>query len=143
MSKTHGHNQKTSRVYRCWCAMKRRCNNPNAVQFKYYGGKGIRVCARWQSSFEAFLSDMGEPPEGMTLDRIDPNGHYEPGNCRWATDAVQKRNRSCVKLDEDKVRAIRRDLAEGNAVRALGRRYGVSATAISRIRDGLLYSHVI
>jgi hypothetical protein len=65
--------------------------NPNANGFKNYGGRGIRVCERWQR-FDEFLADMGEPPEGLTLDRIDNDGGYEPGNCRWATRAVQNEN---------------------------------------------------
>jgi hypothetical protein len=71
--------------------MRTRCLNPNASDWPRYGGRGITICAEWDS-FEQFLADMGERPEGMTNDRIDVDGNYEPGNCRWATAKEQRRN---------------------------------------------------
>lgn len=71
--------------------MRARCNKHSTNGFENYGGRGIRVCKRWDR-YEAFLADMGERPEGMSIDRIDPDGNYEPGNCRWATAADQRRN---------------------------------------------------
>lgn len=97
-STVHGHAVGKTRTYNSWEAMKNRCLNPNHDKYDYYGGRGITICAAWTSKtgFVTFLRDMGARPEGMTLDRIDPDGHYEPLNCRWAdakTQASNKRNR--------------------------------------------------
>lgn len=90
----HGHarNDERSRAYMSYQAMKNRCYNPNDPFYADYGGRGIKVCERWQS-FRAFLEDMGEPPPGLTLDRVDNAGNYEKDNCRWATRAQQSSNR--------------------------------------------------
>jgi hypothetical protein len=79
-------------AYSSWKAMRYRCLNPSSPKYRYYGGRGIRICARWES-FDNFLDDMGPRPEGTTLDRF-PNGDgdYEPANCRWATKAQQVAN---------------------------------------------------
>lgn len=79
-------------IYRLWVSMIDRCTRPNVPNFKSYGARGIKVCERWQT-FENFYADMGDRPDGKTLDRIDQNGNYELGNCRWATHKVQARNR--------------------------------------------------
>jgi len=90
----HGHTfvGKISRTFRAWASMINRCANHKHKQFKDWGGRGIKVCERWQT-FSNFLADMGECPEGLTLDRWpNNNGNYEPGNCRWATRKQQQRN---------------------------------------------------
>ena len=80
-------------IYTTWDGMKARCNNPNSISYPWYGGLGIKVCERWEKSAEAFAADMGEKPTPEhTLDRIDPSGDYEPGNCRWATRSEQMLN---------------------------------------------------
>jgi len=90
---THGHARHGAhtRTYRSWASMIQRCTNPKATGFRYYGGRGITVCESW-NSFANFLADMGDRPIGKTLDRMDNDGNYEPGNCRWATRLQQNRN---------------------------------------------------
>ena len=96
---THGQTashlpNKETKEYKAWCLMKYRCNNPNYKEFNNYGGRGITVCDRWLHSFENFFEDMGKKPTSKhTLDRKDPNGNYEPSNCRWATQSQQVKNR--------------------------------------------------
>lgn len=85
------HGYYNSRTYHTWEGMKQRCQNPNATRYPAYGALGVTVCERWQT-FENFLEDMGERPEGRTLDRIDPFGNYEPSNCRWSTPKEQQQN---------------------------------------------------
>lgn len=80
------------REYTIWRSMKSRCTTPSSSNFKFYGGRGVTICDRWRDDFSAFMADMGRCPEGQTLDRIDPNGHYTPENCRWATWETQHRN---------------------------------------------------
>lgn len=94
-SRTHGHcvNDEQSRTYYTWRAMLLRCHKSNHKEFHRYGARGISVCKAWRDSFAAFLNDMGERPEGMTIDRIDNRFGYFTANCRWATAKAQASNR--------------------------------------------------
>jgi hypothetical protein len=91
----HGEtNENRTIEYEAWISMKGRCGNPNATGFKNYGGRGIIVCERWLKSYLAFLADMGRRPSpGHSIDRIDNDGNYEPGNVRWATRHEQNKNK--------------------------------------------------
>jgi hypothetical protein len=95
----HGHatRQAKTATYTCWRNMIARCYEPASERFASYGGRGISVCDEWRADFAVFLRDMGEKPAGLTLERDDVNGNYEPGNCRWATWAEQRLNTTRTK----------------------------------------------
>jgi len=82
-----------TRQYYVWVEMKQRCHNPNNSNYKHYGKRGIKVCDRWINSYQNFLEDMGERPKGLTLERVNNDGNYEPNNCKWATCKEQANNR--------------------------------------------------
>lgn len=82
-----------TRTFNCWVNARMRCFNPSQPRYKDWGGRGITMCDRWRNSFANFLADMGECPPGLSLDRIENDGNYEPGNCQWATPVQQNNNR--------------------------------------------------
>lgn len=94
------HNMANTPEYGAWCQMKHRCTNPKSQAWHNYGGRGITVCDEWQKSFTAFFEHIGaRPGRGWSVDRIDNNGNYEPGNVRWATAKMQannSRNKKCL-----------------------------------------------
>ncbi len=94
----HVRNRRRSPELNAWTNMMARCTNPKRPDFKFYGGRGIGVCARWRSSFGAFLSDMGPRPHATSIDRIDNAKDYSPDNCRWATKHQQMQNTRGTKL---------------------------------------------
>lgn len=104
--KTHGQSRRTPE-YRTWSAMKTRCTNPNAQHYDKYGGRGISISPRWVDNFDNFYEDMGPKPSPKhSIDRIDVNGNYEPGNCRWATKTEQSRNTRLRKDNTSGVRGV-------------------------------------
>jgi len=110
----HGFARRGKKIgeYHVWVAMKKRCYNENHPQYKDWGGRGISVCKEWDKSFLSFLKDMGRCPKGMTLERINNNGNYEPSNCKWATRYEQSRNgRRNVWIKHDGKRMILTDFA--------------------------------
>jgi len=110
--------------------MKARCYNDNNDSYPHYGERGIEVCERWLFSFENFLSDMGNRPIGRTIDRIDGNKGYSPGNCRWATNREQALNRKNVEVIEFK--------GEMLTLSDIARKYSVPQTTLyRRYRQGI------
>lgn len=129
------HRMKGTPTHISWQGLRNRCNNPNNPKFPRYGGRGITVCERW-NSFENFLSDMGERPKGMTIERKDNNGNYEPGNCIWATPTQQGRNHSTTKLNMNLAREIRRMRASGKKIRVISERLEVPMHSVSNVIYG-------
>jgi hypothetical protein len=130
-TRKHGHAKDP--LYHLWHTMIARCHNPAAAAYRYYGARGIQVCARWRESFAAFAADMGVRPVGLELDRIDPDGPYEPGNVRWLNRRMQKLNR-----------VQRSDHYTPRPIEWNGATYAISdLAAIAGVSYGLLYSRLI
>lgn len=121
-------------AYQSWASMIQRCTNPNFPQYKHWGGRGIKVCDRWRHSFEAFLEDMGDRPSCKhQIDRIDNDGNYEPGNCRWATQRQQRRNSSQnVMLEYDGRRACLAEWAESLGISPSSLAYRLKAWGVAK-----------
>lgn len=127
------HGMSHSFTYVSWESMKARCYSPGQPSYKNYGGRGIRVCEHWRTSFEAFLADMGERPAGTSLDRVDSDGDYEPGNCRWATRDVQNQNTKRTSLCSLAAVLIREHARRGASRSDIAYAYGVSVPAIEAV----------
>ena len=128
---THGHSRRGRRTptYEIWIGMKSRCRNKKLKIYKNYGGRGIKVCDRWQGKegYRNFLADMGERPERMSLDRINNNGDYEPSNCRWASQEEQHNNkRNNVRLKDGEAFLTMAELA---------RKYGINYPKLKRLNQ--------
>lgn len=135
----HGHAKKRggqqSRTYQAWCNMIGRCSRPTRADFAWYGGRGISVCERWLT-FDNFLVDMGEKPQDSSLDRIDNDRGYEPGNCRWVTNEINSQNRSSTRLNAVAAVLIRVIRRRGATLPALGNAFGVHSSTISTLVRG-------
>ena len=131
---THGHkrNKIPSKEYRACIQMKNRCFNINYPGYKNYGGRGIIVCPKWIESFESFYRDMGDCPNGMSLDRKDNDGNYEPENCRWATQRQQQNN----KRNNDKISYKGETKTQAQWARSLG----MNASTLRKRLHGLGWS---
>lgn len=125
-------------TYNSWRAAKERCTNKNNKHYDIYGARGIVMCDYWSSSFAAFYADMGDRPEGMTLDRINNDGNYEPFNCRWATHEEQVHNSRKSKVDIFKAANIRWLYEVGKISKIkIGERYGLTISGVYHIlKDG-------
>lgn len=142
---------KHDKTYNAWCNLKARCLNPKNARYSRYGGRGITVCDRWRNSFSNFLADMGESPPGLTIDRINNDGNYEPGNCRWIPAAEQAKNKSrkakprrmtdlrATRFTIESAANVRAMLDCEMSVRSVARTYRTSTSHIRAIRDGMIW----
>lgn len=120
-----------------------RCGNPQSDSYKNYGGRGITVCDRWKD-IRAFTADMGDRPKGYSLERIDNDGNYEPGNCKWIPKGKQVRNRRVSVLNEETAASIRQECrrripggyTDGLTRDQLAGKYGCSVATIKKVLDG-------
>jgi len=134
-------------LYKAWKAIRQRCRNPRCREYRYYGGRGIRVCDRW-NSFENFAADMlGHPGKGWSIDRIDGDGDYERDNCWWAPPGPhQSRNRRYCKLTEESAAYICQHYIKGSGFHnrgnsaALAEQFGVHRTLIPLVAKRMLWA---
>lgn len=134
------HGQTGSKTYKIWAGMKRRCYNPNELFYPHYGGRGIAVCDRWKDSFETFMADMGNCPDGYSIERINVDGNYEPSNCKWIPRREQARNTRKSKLTKaDAIVIVQRSDA-GESSKQLASDFLVDRTMINKIVRGECWS---
>lgn len=118
-------------------AMIKRCYDSTKRNYSYYGGRGIRVCDRWLLSFENFYDDLGEAPDGSSLERINVNGNYEPANCKWANVFEQNRNQRSTRLNKEMVTEAHLRLAKGEKLADIARSLGVKYHTLYSATSGL------
>lgn len=145
----HTHGMSASRVYRIWAGMRTRCSpSASGKSRRLYYERGIRVCARWHE-FVNFLADMGEPPSGASIDRINPNGDYEPDNCRWASAAQQANNtrsnhvvefnsRSLTVAEWAREIGVKQNTLEYRIQRGMKPEYALRKTVVSKRAEAML-----
>lgn len=131
-------------LLRLWSNIKSRCSNPNASGYERYGGRGIKVCATWAISFDAFytwvVKHLGYRPAGHTFDRIDNDGNYEPGNVRWSTRHEQMRHTCSNVLSVELVREMRSLYASGEWTQmTLAKKYGISQGQVNKIVNNQMW----
>lgn len=131
----HGAEGKYSPTYQSWQSMLARCRYPKRDVDGKYAGRGITVCERWKS-FDSFLADMGERPDGATLERSDNDGNYEPGNCKWASPREQARNRRNKRLDFNSAVQVAVARLRGETCRSIAERFGTSESLPREIVKG-------
>lgn len=131
--------QRNKPEYESWNKAKRRCFNKSDKAYLRYGGRGITMSEKWSKDFLEFYKDMGQKPNGSSLDRINNNGNYEPGNCRWATPKEQSRNRRNVfsKNDLENIRVL---ISKNFRVKDIAEIFNKSESAIYRIKNGKTFS---
>lgn len=134
-------------LYKLWHGIKLRCYNKKAIDYKRYGGRGIKMHKEWIDNSAKFIIDIknsiGPRPQDKTLDRIDNSGNYEPGNLRWATNEEQKLNSSSTTLSEDEIRKIRAKYESRNMQKDIAKEYNMSTNQIWMIINKISWSDVV
>lgn len=129
ISRNKRHGLSGTREHATWLDMRNRCRNPDAHNYARYGARGIQVCERWDS-FESFLADMGPKPKGYSIERENNDGHYEPSNCKWATQSEQNKNKSNLYTPEQD-QALRDGISSGLSFPEIAKLMSKSTSAVS------------